>query len=202
MPAKKIAPVVEQQQQEETRTSVSARPSGFLSANAKFGLSKFAIIWLILSGLICIIDATFVIFRPGSLPGGNLVKYFPVWIGWHQYIQHDKRYADLHDAWVVLQSYMNLVEVALQFLCVYLNKKGNFNLAHKIFIVISICTFYKTVIYFGMEVFEGFPFTKHNSNKDLLLMVIIPSSFWVIIPFYLAVESLGKLSVTGLTKSA
>jgi hypothetical protein len=32
--------------------------------------------WLIISGIICTIDASFVLFRPRSLPGGDLASYF------------------------------------------------------------------------------------------------------------------------------
>lgn len=165
------------------------------SSSTKFGLSTFAVIWLVVSGLICIIDATFVLLRPATLPGGSLDVY--PYKFWAVYIEHDKRYAALEDAFVSLQSVLNLVELALQFVIVFLNARGRHAAAHKLCILVSVATLYKTVIYFGMEIFDGFPFTKHNSQFDLVTMVIIPSSFWIIIPAWVAYESLSKLGLKG-----
>merc|ERR1712000_13457 len=149
--------------------------------------------WLVASGLVCTIDALFVLLRPLTLPGGSL-GIFPFSL-WHQYIIHDKRYASMTDGWVRLQSIMNVVEIFCQFLCVFLSKRGNYAAAHKLCAVLSASTAYKTVIYFGVEIFDGFPFTKHNNNFDFYTMVVIPSSFWILFPVICMMQSLSKLTV-------
>ncbi|CAD2215508.1 hypothetical protein AGDE_04290 [Angomonas deanei] len=54
-------------------------------------------------------------------------------------------------------------------------------------------TFYKTVLYFVMDIVEGGKYTKHNSMKDQIQFVIIPSSFWLIVPAYILYVCLGLL---------
>ena len=142
------------------------------------GLSGFAKFWLVVSALICIIDATFVILRPRTLKGGDLGDTQP-WPTWQHYATFDKRYGDMKDGWVVLQSYLNYFEIVLSFLAVGANSV-------KLGLVVSI-------IYFGMEHFEGGKYTHHNSTQDLLLMMIIPSMFWIVIPAFVAKQCLDTL---------
>ena len=126
------------------------------------------------------------------LPGGDLAV-FP-FTGWHLYIQYDKRYAALEDAWVVLQSYLNIVEIALQLVCVMLHVAGKRELALKLAIAVSAATFYKTAIYLALEAMDKYPFTKHLSSKDFWLMVVLPSAFWLALPLYVVKSSFARLT--------
>ena len=147
------------------------------------GLSKFAIFWFILSAAIVIIDASFVVMRPASMNATTLPHSL-----WVTYSKHDKRYASMEDAFVVVQSYLNFFEVGLQLLAVLLSLLSVSGLANKIGLVVSVMTIYKTVIYGLMEHFENDKYTKHNSQVDLWQMVIIPSAFWVVIPGFIAIQ--------------
>jgi hypothetical protein len=171
----------------------SARPSA-APVMVQKAISTFTVGWFIVSSILCAIDASFVLLRPGTLPGGNLVDYFPIWKGWHTYIKYDKRYASMTDGWVVLQSWLNLLEIAISYLSILFLVIGWRSASLKVAAAVSVMTAYKTIIYFGMEYADGFPFTKHNSTSDLLLYVVLPSSFWVFIPFYCARNSLYYLT--------
>jgi len=157
------------------------------------GLSSLTVIWFIISGFVVLLDATFVLLRPKSLPGGPFASLYG---GWHVYIQHDKRYADMQDPFVVLQSWLNLCEIAFQFIAVAVHYQNGPSCALKLGLVVSVATFYKTVIYFLMEYGEGLKYTKHNSLPDLLLYVVIPSAFWLVIPLIVAGDCWSKLTPT------
>jgi hypothetical protein len=175
---------------------MASRPS--LLRSAEPGLSGFVVGWLVISGLICIIDATFVLLRPLTLPGGKLA-IFP-WIGWHTYIQYDERYgaAGLTDSWVILQSWLNIAEIALQFLCVYLNSNASGcskRVVHALAAVVSICTAYKTIIYAGMEMTGGTPRFVHVEKIGVSGVAFVAglSLPWIVIPVYGAYQSLSVL---------
>ncbi|XP_073252581.1 uncharacterized protein [Porites lutea] len=73
-------------------------------------LPSWVAFWLLLSSIICAIDAFFVLLRPHTLPGG---KWNYLFKPYNIYIQVDARYKDLKDAFVIGQSWMNIVEVCL-----------------------------------------------------------------------------------------
>ena len=161
------------------------------------GLPQFAVLWFIISGLIVILDASFVLLRPISMPGGSLAFLYG---GWHKYITHDKRYADTHDAFVVVQSWLNLVEVAFQFMAVAAHLQKGPSCALKLGFFVSVATFYKTVIYFSMEYAEGLKFTRHNSLPDLILYVVIPSFVWLAMPLKVAGACWSRLTPAQTTQ--
>jgi hypothetical protein len=148
------------------------------------GLSAFAYLWFIVSAVVCAVDATFVVMRPWSLTAAG-----QPWATWQHYATFDKRYANMSDAWVVLQSYLNFAEIAIQLIVVLLGLLGRNGAAHRLAMVVSTMTLWKTAIYFGMEYLEGSVYTKHNSMEDLMLMFVVPSSFWVTVPLFLISRS-------------
>ena len=152
------------------------------------GLSAFTIFWFLMSFVTVCIDAAFVLGRPGTLTTDQLPFTM-----WQLYAQHDRRYGDMKDAFVIAQSYVNFIEVGLQLLAVILHFTGARSAALCIAIAVSMATCLKTVLYGLMEEFDGHKFTKHNSTVDLWTMVIIPSSFWVMIPIYVIINCMGKL---------
>ena len=80
-------------------------------------ISRFFIFWLALSGVIVIYDACFVLLRPETLPGG---KYEFIYSPYQLYIKYDTLYGNMQDSFVVIQSQLNLVEVLMSFVAVYL----------------------------------------------------------------------------------
>lgn len=158
------------------------------------GLSYLAIIWFIVSGVVILIDASFVFMRPDSLPGGKLAEKVPIWKPWHDNMKFDHRFKALNDPWLFIVSILNVFESLLQFYCVLLHKQKDFSGAHKFCLFVSTCTLYKTIIHFGMEIKEGWPYTKHNTDQEFWLNVILPASFWIIIPVILIYQSFRNLS--------
>lgn len=164
------------------------------------GLSKLAIVWFVLTAVVVGIDLTFVLYRPAYVPGAAVQPAHPLattfpFDSWVLYSTFDHRYAVNDDAFVVVQSYCNLIEVVVQLLAVVLSLAGAYSTSHKLALVVSMMTLYKTVMYGLMEHVEGGKFTHHNETKDLILMVVIPSSFWILIPAILAKRSWSALTV-------
>jgi hypothetical protein len=164
------------------------------------GLATGTMAWFLIGGLICTLDAAFVLLRPGSLPGGELTKnplVLMLFQGWHTYITVDKRYADLNDAFVVLQSYLNLSEIFLGFLAVLLSFYGARKMAHRVAIVVSALTIEKTILYLTLDYAEGLKYTKHNDLTTLLTMWLIPSCLWILFPALVIVSSFSRLGAKG-----
>jgi hypothetical protein len=164
------------------------------------GLATGTIAWLVIGGLICTFDGLFVLMRPRSLPGGDLASsglLAHIFQGWHTYIQVDKRYADMEDAFVVLQSYLNMFEIAVGFLAVALSLSGARVMAHRVAIVISAITMEKTILYLALDYAEGLKYTKHNDTFTLVTMWLIPSCLWILFPLMVIVSSFSRLGAKG-----
>ena len=110
-------------------------------------ISKGVYFWLIISSIIVIFDGAFILLRPETLPGG---KYSHIYAPYQLYIQFDALYADLKDHFVVIIAYLNLVEVTLTFLSVFISMVGSqkWKLRGAILaIMASAFVFWKTVLY-------------------------------------------------------
>lgn len=68
-------------------------------------LPRWFTIWMIVSYLIMIFDATFVLNRPSTISGSMSQFFSP----YQLYIKIDTLYGDLNDIFVVIQSQLNLV---------------------------------------------------------------------------------------------
>jgi hypothetical protein len=64
-------------------------------------------IWFFLSSLIVFFDAFFIINRPHTLKGG---QYYNIYFLYDNYTIYDTLYASLTDKFVVIQSWLNIVE--------------------------------------------------------------------------------------------
>lgn len=161
-------------------------------------LPKFAIFWLVVSSLIVAIDASYVLLQPAT-QNTNAVPYK----FWDLYATYDKRYASQEDAFGYLQSSLNVFEIALALGVVVLDlfilnrakKSSSSSIPLKLAIIQQMMVLYKTVIYLGLERGEGYHYTRHNSLADGVLMVLIPSSFWITVPAVVIWQCLGRLSV-------
>ncbi|EAN79146.1 Emopamil binding protein, putative [Trypanosoma equiperdum] len=160
-------------------------------------LPTVATAWLLLTAPVVLLDAVFVLNRPKTPdtphPLGELVLFQP----WTVYATYDRRYAPNEDAFVVAQSWMNLLEVTLGLLALLLSFSGYWKSAIKLAAVVSVMTFSKTLLYFVMDFVEGGEYTRHIGYLDKLLMVLLPSSVWIIAPFFTAIRCLQSLSQAG-----
>lgn len=108
------------------------------------GFLKF---WFFVSALIVFFDASFILQRPETLKGGSLYKFYHPY---DNYVIYDTLYADLKDSFVVIQSWLNIVEGVSLLLAVFMsfsNKISTQLWSGVIAIIASTCVFWKTVIF-------------------------------------------------------
>lgn len=144
-------------------------------------IPKWLNVWLVVSSLVVIYDASYVLLRPATMEGGELFRYFS---GYALYIKYDTLYGNLTDSFVVIQSWLNLVEVSLILAAVLLSLSAcpiKKLVSALVVLASSAFVFWKTVIY----VLYSHDFTTEavkNLTPDALLCFVIPSSLWIIFP--------------------
>ena len=158
-----------------------------LSANrsGQCFMPRWVTAWAVLGSFVCLWDATYVLTRPRSMAKGDL---FHIFMPYAKYITVDPLYGNLKNAFVIAQSYMNYVELSLTLLSVilyHLFKRRN--LGCLLLLIASVMTWSKTTLYFVHDYFER-PLHPPELPIDIqmweyILLFIIPSSFWIILPF-------------------
>jgi hypothetical protein len=142
-------------------------------------LPRWIIGWLIFSAMIQTYDAAFVLTKPWSDVGGPLGF---LWPGHHLYAAYDGRYAAF-DAFGSAQSWANLAEVLLIVWVLFKRQSAAGVLGG---LVVCVATFWKTVLYFLVEICGHLSFTKHvldaGNTKGFLGIVIAPNAVWIIMP--------------------
>lgn len=158
--------------------ATSTKPSDSVDA-ATPRLPRWICGWLLFSGLIQTYDALFVLTKPLSDVGGALGF---LWPGHHLYATYDERYAAF-DAFGSAQSWGNLIEVAV-IAWVLLNRRSRAGAL--LALLVSVATFWKTAIYFLVEICGRLGFTKHvlaaGDIKGFLGIVIAPNAVWLVMP--------------------
>lgn len=148
-------------------------------------MPRWVTAWAVIGSLICIWDATFVLTRPRSMAKGDL---FHIFVPYAKYITVDPLYGNLKNAFVIAQSCMNYIELTLTLFSVILyHLLGRRNLGCLILLIASVMTWSKTVLYFIHDYFERPLHPQELPIKietwEYLFLFIIPSSFWIILPF-------------------
>lgn len=141
--------------------------------------------WALIGSTVCIWDATYVLTRPRSMKNGDLFDYFRPYA---KYITLDPLYGDLKNGFVVAQSWINLVEIALTFLSLFIYYViGRKNFAALLLLVASVMTWSKTVLYFVHDHFARPSYPKNESLNiavwEYIFLFIIPSLVWIVFPF-------------------
>lgn len=142
---------------------------------------KWLFYWLVLSSFIVIFDATYVLLRPATMAGGALFPYFSPY---DLYIKYDTLYGNLTDSFVVIQSWLNLVEVTLILAAVVLSAASSpvkKLVGALVILAASAFVFWKTVIY----ILYSHDFTTEavkSVSIDAFFVFILPSSLWIIFP--------------------
>lgn len=157
-------------------------------------LPLWIVIWLWITAVIQAYDALFVVLGPLSHDGGRLAR---LWPGHLLYARFDLRYAG-YDAFGTAQSCANLVEVVAALTAVGLRRRfAGVILA----LVVSVATFWKTVLYFGVEIAGGLAMTRHAVDRgDLagfLLIAVLPNLFWLAIPLTVVIALSRQISRVG-----
>ncbi|XP_021348385.1 uncharacterized protein LOC110447184 [Mizuhopecten yessoensis] len=138
----------------------------------------WVLIWFYLTAAICTWDASFIVFRPHSLPGGSLAY---IWYLYKHYVTVDQRYSDLKDDFVFAQSLLNYVEVVLNIVAIIMHYRKCRHTLPLAFTV-TVMTFWKTVLYFLMYVVSD-TYRQNNTTMEHIFLFIIPNGFWIVVPF-------------------
>lgn len=146
----------------------------------------YMVVWFYLTAIICTIDASFVVFRPRTLPGGNLSAFFKLY---QYYIYTDQRYNDIGDSYVFTQSLMNYVEVILNIVTLIFHYR-KMNATKLLAFTVSVMTFWKTVLYILMfyELAGGKDYRVGNTLIEEIFIVLIPNGIWIVLPFICMVD--------------
>jgi hypothetical protein len=146
----------------------------------------WATIWTIIGSLVCIWDATYILYRPRTMANGDLFHlYFP----YAKYITLDPLYGNLRNAFVLAQSWLNLVEITLTLLSVTLyHAMGRRNLGCLLLLIVSVMTWAKTMLYFVHDHFQRELYPQDSSSIKIatyesICLFIIPSLIWIVCPF-------------------
>lgn len=146
------------------------------------GLPLLAAVWFSVVAPVVVVDGVFVLTRSLDVNIPHPLSEVVPFKYWLIYAQYDRRYAPNNDAFVVAQSWLNLVEVALGLVAVMLGLLRANNAAVKLAILVATMTLFKTVLYYVLDIVEEGLYTKHNTFAEQFAMVIVPSSFWIIVP--------------------
>ncbi|XP_060082922.1 uncharacterized protein LOC132562208 [Ylistrum balloti] len=144
--------------------------------------------WFYSTAVICTWDASFIVFRPHSLPGGSLAS---IWYLYKHYVTVDQRYNDLKDDFVFAQSLLNYVEVILNIIAIFMHYRKSRHTLPLAFTV-TVMTFWKTVLYFLMYVVSD-TYRKNNTMTEHIFLFLIPNGVWVVLPFLVMVKLWGML---------
>ncbi len=160
-------------------TSTSASSQSPSAGATKPLLPRWICIWLLISGLIQTYDALFVLTKPLSDVGGPIGF---LWPGHHLYATYDARYAAF-DAFGSAQSWGNLLEVVV-IAWVLFNRRSRAGAVGAL--IVTVATFWKTVLYFLVEICGRLGFTKHvldsGNVTGFLGIVIAPNAVWLVMP--------------------
>lgn len=138
-------------------------------------------LWLVVSALVVVFDAAYVLLRPHSLRGG---KYFHIFAPYELYAKMDSLYAMNDDSFVVIQSWLNIVEAVLLLLAVGMSISRN--VSRKLWgailaVVTSAFVFWKTVIFLLYD-YDYTSIEVKQLTSEALLCYVLPSSLWIIFP--------------------
>lgn len=142
------------------------------------GFIKF---WFFLSAIIVFFDAAFVILRPETQKGGSLYQIFHPY---EHYIYYDTLYGDLNDSFVVIQSWLNIVEGIALLIAVALSLSSKVSTqlwSALIGVITSTCVFWKTVIFIWYDK-DWTTQDAKNFTPGSILCYWFPSSLWIIFP--------------------
>ena len=147
-------------------------------------MPRWATTWAIVGSMVCLWDATYVLLRPRTMATGDLFDFY---LPYAKYITVDPLYANLQNAFVLAQSWMNLLEIAMTLTSVLLyHLLARRNLACVVLLIASVMTWSKTVLYFIHDHFHR-PLHPQHPSIDIamvehLFLFVIPSLIWIVFP--------------------
>ncbi|KAF2857909.1 hypothetical protein K470DRAFT_222426 [Piedraia hortae CBS 480.64] len=180
------------------------------------------LLWLCLSLPLVAWDTGYILFRPLSMPGGSL--HF-LWKPYALYGKIDHLYGikawEAHNGWTTTQGCFNACETGAYLWYLFLmysygragdgkcvdgkkERDGTITVEGKVAAVAvllgystSFMTFFKTVVYWGIEILSGFDNIGHNDFFRLVFLWIVPNGAWLVFPAYM-MYTFGKEILQGL----
>jgi len=151
-------------------------------------LPRWVVIWFVVTACIQTYDACYELLGPLSHQGGPVSW---LWPGHVFYSTFDQRYASF-DAFGSAQSWANLLEVIVLVVILFRTKRWS---GVVLGLVVSVATFWKTVIYFLVEASSGLEMTRHSLEQGnivgFLMVAVLPNLFWIVIPL-IVIIALGR----------
>ncbi|KAI9456137.1 hypothetical protein BJY52DRAFT_598113 [Lactarius psammicola] len=148
--------------------------------------------WFLLTTPVILWDAFYCLMRPRSMVGGDLHW---IWEPYGLYQEVDYVYGikalQENDGFPNAQSFLNLIETALNVFYVYLAHVAKYPAASLVGFASATMTLSKTVLYGAQEYYCNFCATGHNDLKTWVVYYMIPNGLWIVVPT-LIVFKLGK----------
>ena len=158
-------------------------------------------VWFVITAAIQTYDACYELLGPISHKGGPLAWFWP---GHVFYSSFDHRYAGF-DAFGSAQSWANLLEV-LVLIWVFFHVKRWSGVV--VGLIVTVATFWKTVIYFLVEASSGLEMTRQSLERgDLvgfLMVAILPNLVWIVVPLIVIIvlgRQIGRVGQAMLSRS-
>lgn len=142
---------------------------------------KGILLWIFFSGIIVLFDAFFVINRPETLKGG---KYYSIFKPYENYYKFDTLYNMNDDSFVVIQSWLNVVEVVLSYIGLLLSLsscQGKKLVGAFIALIFNAFIFWKTVIFVWYD-HDWLSAEAKSFSPESIVCYYFPSSLWLIFP--------------------
>ena len=146
-------------------------------------IPTWAVYWIFVSSALVVPDFLYVLLQPHTLKDGKWGGMLPFTI-WHQYAEWDRRYSNPDDVFNFVQSILNVVESVLGVGIVLIFGQRS-KVGAKLLTALSMMTFYKTVIYFLMEIVTGMEYIIHNPVPIRVLVGLL-SLPWLVVPAMVA----------------
>ncbi|KAI9021897.1 hypothetical protein DFJ74DRAFT_670827 [Hyaloraphidium curvatum] len=144
-------------------------------------------------------DLCYIFSRPRSFPGGDL--HF-IWKPYALYGTIDHVYSrkawENGEGWPAAQSLGNILEVVI--MLYHLSLPSTTLTSDFVAFFVSVLTWYKTAIYFGIDYFSGWAGSKHNSAFNFWILYVTVNNFWSVIPF-IYMNILGRRLYGALAKA-
>jgi len=154
-------------------------------------LPRWVILWLIISTVIVLWDAAFVLCRPASFPGGDLGFLWS--FAYETYLAVDRSYADVANHTIAAFAVMSILEACVVCVAVIADRKGRGYLAHLLVMLVTSLTGAKTMLFFLVDGMHGWPAVGHNELLPLLAFWVIPNGIWIVVPLTIATLTGRKL---------
>jgi len=180
--------VLSEFQQSATTNTLASTRSDFSSRTVRHNTMApkahtWITLWFLLTAPVILWDASYCFMRPRSFKGGDLHW---IWKPYEIYQEVDYVYGveayHRGDGFTNAQSFMNLVETALNVYYVYAQHVLASPSAPLIGFASAVMTLSKTVLYWLQEYYCGGCAVGHNDAFTLFWFWIVPNGLWLLIP--------------------